>query len=512
MQASCLRFPATLFQVLAIAVVTVLCACRNDFEYTPSTGGLTFSKDTVFLDTIFANIASSTYTLKVYNTGDTDILIPEIKLGRAASSRYRLNVDGLDGQEFQEIPLLARDSLFVFVETTVDSLDFEPTTLVYTDDLLFGAEGNFQKVVLNTLVQKARFLFPRAGNGPGPGAVIPDLEELGSEVPDNSFWLQAGELNFNSDLPVVIYGYATVPEDSTLTIAAGTRVYFHQNSGLLVGPGASLNITGALSTDDTALENEVVFEGDRLEPGYSQVPGQWGTVWLSENSVDNSITNLTIKNATVGMIVDGNITNPPNALPLVNVQIHNSAITNLWAHGASINLENCILGNAGGASVDLEGGRYDFVHCTLANYWARGFRDTPTLTLRDTEDQNLEMASFENCVVDGNRSNELLLLPNTEAAFNFKFAHCALKFPESSTAFADNPLYNFEDTNRYIAITRNPKLSFTDPLKEDFSLQEDSEVLNLGDPTIALRAPLDLLGNDRTERPDLGALQYTTKN
>jgi hypothetical protein len=26
-------------------------------------------------------------------------------------------------------------------------------------------------------------------------------------------------------------------------------------------------------------ENEVVFEGDRLEPEYADVPGQWGTIF-----------------------------------------------------------------------------------------------------------------------------------------------------------------------------------------------------------------------------------------
>ena len=72
-------------------------SCRQDFEFIPSTGTLTFSKDTVYLDTVFSNIGSSTYTLKVYNQSDTDILIPSLKLSEGQNSNYRLTVDGMTG-------------------------------------------------------------------------------------------------------------------------------------------------------------------------------------------------------------------------------------------------------------------------------------------------------------------------------------------------------------------------------------------------------------------------------
>ena len=70
-------------------------SCRKDFEFTPSSGNLEFSKDTVYLDTVFTNIGSSTYNLKVYNKSNEDILIPSIKLGQGEASNYRLNVDGI---------------------------------------------------------------------------------------------------------------------------------------------------------------------------------------------------------------------------------------------------------------------------------------------------------------------------------------------------------------------------------------------------------------------------------
>ena len=72
-------------------------SCRKDFDFTPTEGALRFSKDTVYLDTVFTNIGSSTYTLKVYNTSNNDISIPKIKLQEGQNSNYRLNVDGMTG-------------------------------------------------------------------------------------------------------------------------------------------------------------------------------------------------------------------------------------------------------------------------------------------------------------------------------------------------------------------------------------------------------------------------------
>src|SRR5210317_1848916 len=112
-------------------------SCRNDFESIPSSGNLEFSKDTVYLDTIFTNIGSSTYNLKVYNRSDEDINIPTIQLAEGESSNYRLNVDGIPGKTFEDIQILAEDSIFVFIETTID-IDNYPNpenAFLYTDKI-----------------------------------------------------------------------------------------------------------------------------------------------------------------------------------------------------------------------------------------------------------------------------------------------------------------------------------------------------------------------------------------
>lgn len=86
-----------LLLLLIAGLAISLTSCRNDFTFEPSTGGLEFSKDTVYLDTVFTNIGSSTYTLKVFNKSDKDISIPKIQLGKGLNSKYRIMVDGMTG-------------------------------------------------------------------------------------------------------------------------------------------------------------------------------------------------------------------------------------------------------------------------------------------------------------------------------------------------------------------------------------------------------------------------------
>ena len=265
-----------------IALITLISSCRTDFITVPNSGDLSFSKDTVYLDTVFTNIGSSTYTLKVYNNSKNDITIPTIKLGKGLDSKYRMTVDGMIGNQgkfFDNITLLAKDSLYIFVETTAKTSDANPTDFLYTDQIQFDSGENLQKVELVTLVQDAVFLYPkRFGDGTTETLPIGEESVYGFYLDENDP-TNGNELQFTKQKPYVIYGYAAVPSGKTVNFEAGTKVHFHANSGIILSSGASIHVNGTVSTTDK-LENEVVFEGDRLEPDFSDVPGQWGTIWL----------------------------------------------------------------------------------------------------------------------------------------------------------------------------------------------------------------------------------------
>jgi len=221
--------------------------------------------------------------MKVYNRSSDDINIPTIQLAQGESSNYRLNVDGLPGKTFENILILAKDSIFIFIETTIDIENFPnpDNSFLYTDKILFDAGGNQQDVDLVTLVQDAVFLFPEKFNDGTIETISLGVDPEGEEILIEGFYLEDDELNFTNEKPYVIYGYAAVKPNKTLTVDAGARVHFHSNSGILVANQGSMKVNGEPSSDPELLENQVIFEGDRLEPNFSDIPGQWGTIWLS---------------------------------------------------------------------------------------------------------------------------------------------------------------------------------------------------------------------------------------
>ena len=501
---------------VGLALIVLTASCRKDFDYASSSGNLSFSKDTVFLDTVFTNIGSATYTLKVYNRGVRDILIPFIGLETGQNSSYRLNVDGLAGKEFTDIPLLAKDSLFIFIETTYDVAPTNQNEFLYTENLLFGTGPNTQNVPLVTLVRDAVFLYPATQSDGTKETLVIGQDANGNEIRVEGFYLDAEQLVFTNEKPYVIYGYAAIPDGNTLNIQAGARVHFHNNSGLIVESGASLHVNGSLSEDQELLENEVIFEGDRLEPAYAQEPGQWGTIWFRNGSTNNHLEHLTLKNATLGVRVEGTATWDTPSLTLRNTQIYNSLTHNLWATSAYILAENTVVGGAGGYGFLANlGGKYRFVHCTLANFWNHGFRTGTALALSNFEASEtlaLEQADFINCIVGGSMPVEFNLQANSGTPFNFHFAHCLLQFSGTESSYQNDPLYNFSDADRYMDVILDGDEDFFLPFENQFHIGANSFALDAADPDIVPVVPMDIQGLERLPNPDIGAYEFVPQN
>lgn len=497
-------------------------SCRKDFEFSPSTGNLEFSKDTIYLDTVFSNIGSSTYNLKVYNRSDNDIVIPTVRLSLGEASNYRLNVDGLAGKQFENIELLAKDSLFIFVETTIDINNFTNTDdiFLYTDKIEFDTSNNLQTVELVTLVQDAIFIYPNRDTN----KVIETLTlNIGGEFVETELQgreLLPNELNFTKDKPYVIYGFAAVPNGETLTIDAGARIHFHSESGLIVNQGATLQVNGSYSNDQELLENEVIFEGDRLEPNFAETPGQWGTIWLLDGSLNNIINYATIKNATVGILCDGNPNEVDNKLTITNSQIYNSSSFGLLGRNTSIGGENLVINNAGQSSfAGTIGGKYNFTHSTIVNYWNNGFRQLPSVLLNNfilDEDNNatianLTEANFNNCIIYGNDNPEIILdeIEDEAVVFNFKFTNCLIRFEDNNNNFT-GPNYDLNDVTKYEGNLFNEDPNFLDTDLNKLIIGDASTAINKGLTTFATQVPFDILNVNRTASPDLGAYQHIT--
>lgn len=491
--------------IFGILLTTV--SCRTDFDTVPSSGNLKFSKDTVYLDTVFKNIGSGTYQLKVYNTSKDDISIPTIQLKNGLNSKYRMTVDGMsgnNGKTFKDVLLLAKDSLYIFIETTADITDTDPGDFLYTDQIQFDSGTNLQEVALVTLIQDAIFLYPKQNSDGTKEKITIDGKPVDGFYLNENDAVSGNQLLFTNQKPYVIYGFAAVPESKTVTFEAGARVYFHANSGLYVDSKASLQINGAVSATDK-LENEVIFEGDRLESLYDDIPGQWNSVILSNGSKNHSINHLTLKNAITGL----HFKNPDNdtTIQIKNTQIYNCAEYGILAQNAHINGENIVINYAGLSGLScVYGGSYVFTHCTFNNNWQNtshfAVSLSNTLTGMSPVSNDLVQATFNNCIIYGSSTNEFNLSKSTTAAFVYQLNNCLLKFSGSTT----NPDYQFKtDAVHYNQIILNENPRFFNISQNKFNIDNTSSAFAKGNQ--AYNIPQDIIGKTRTLPPDLGAYQ-----
>lgn len=523
--------------LLFSGVVFTLTSCRNDFAFEQSTGGLEFSKDTVYLDTVFTNIGSSTYKLKVYNKSDKDISIPKIQLGKGTSSKYRLMVDGMTGDAgaqgkiFSNVELLAKDSLFVFIEVTSDIASANPTDFLYTDQIQFtNISGAPQTVELVTLIQDAYFIKPNrtevTPNHYNYESINLGVDDDNQQVVtvghtlDHSHPNNGDEYHWKNDKPYVVYGYALIPDNETLNVDSGARIHFHANSGLIVSKNATLKINGTAPNDHKPenITNEVIFEGDRLEPSFADVPGQWGAIIFYSKKTDNSINHLTLKNATVGILMQNlalfTDDDKPN-LTITNSQIYNCSNVGILARKSILNGNNLVMNTCGQADLACTfGGNYNFTHCTFNNNWnsskqvavlLNNYIDTDTTRYVS----NLNAANFNNCIIYGSNQNELFLDKKTEqgVTFFYNFNHCLIKFNNSS----GNAMYLPTNTTDFPgSVAANSSSSHNPNFKNssknqlwlslawDTALSNDSNYSNF----------TDIVDNPRSGTVALGAYQF----
>ncbi len=472
------------WSIFSIIVIIFLAGgCKKDSFNRD--GALTFSEDTVLFDTVFTTIGSATRQFKIYNRHQEQITISSIMLAGGLQSKYRMNLDGVAGVAFSNITIPPKDSLFVFVDVTLDPNNLSQPAIV-TDSILFNTNGIIQDVDLAAFGWDADFIYPTVFDNPiGPYTFL-DC---------NITWTSAE--------PHVIYGWAVVPDGCTLTIEAGTNVYSHKSSGIIVDEGGTLIVNG------TSL-NPVTFSSDRLDEFYEDQAGEWDRIRLLNGSKNNVINGAIIKNGNVGIEVDTVSPGSPNpTLTISNTIIENMAGASLLSLAGTVDAKNCVFGNAGQYSVALiNGGTHNFYHCTIGNYWVNGNRQTPALQITNWLETSTTYylkdlnSYFGNCIIYGNNQTEIGLDEDPSAAFNFEFDHCLIRVNTDDVDVSD--LAEFHDI-----IYIDPE--FVKPTEQNFALDTLSPAMNAGDISITNDAGIfdDVIGNFRPfgSGPDLGAYE-----
>ncbi len=487
------------FSIILLTIFTS--SCKKD-EFETGLVELKFSIDTLIFDTVFTTVGSATQVFQVYNNGNKDVKIASIRLANGDNSNFRLNVDGLPGKSFSDVEIGANDSLFIFVEVTVDPNNIN-TPLIVTDSILFSTNGYLQDIDLVAWGQDAYF-----HRAPANSQIAP------------FFLLSCNEI-WNNDKPHVVYGYAMIDSACTLTINEGTNVYFHPASGIIALNSSTLLVNGTQ-------QNNVTFQGDRLGADFKDIPGQWDRIWLSNINLNSNINSpgtknssikyAVIKNGTIGLLIDTAFDNINTNLTLLleNTIIKNMSSYALALRGSKVNAYNCVFSNCGAQTTNiLTGGIYNFYHCTFANYWNNDQRQNPAVSLNNYYLYNNTPiirplnAYFGNCIIYGKNDNELGFdSALTGNQFSFIFDHTLLKIENS---------FPTSDPSRYLSIIKasgqmnDP--NFADVENNNYQIDSlNSPAIDVGDINITNQNSIlnfDILGTSRPQRnsPDLGAYE-----
>lgn len=449
-----------------------------------SAAKLEFSTDSVLFDTVFTTIGSTTKVFKIYNRHNQKMNVAKVYLGTGSASQFRLNVDGDSGASLSDIEILANDSLFVFVQVTVNPTGINSPLLI-RDSVIFETNGNIQDIKLTAVGQDVYLHKPDHFpiNGLPPYSIIP------TSIP------------WSNDKPHLILGYAVVDSDSILTMNAGTRVYLNTGAVLWVFKDGTLKINGAK-------DNEVLFQGARLESAYKEIPGQWGKIWFMNGSKDNSINWAIIKNGSIGVQADSLGVAGVPLLNLNNTIIKNMSAAAVYGRGSHIRSTNCVFANCGQYVAALSiGGKYRFEQCIFANYWTQSQRATPLLQLNNYyisgstyNIRNLDSAYFGNCILYGNLAEEIGFDSSTFGGnFSYKFENCLLK----------TNLNTNNDGLHFATVYNNVDPDFLDVSTNDYQLKSSSFAIDKGYSNLII---FDLDNqprpNPNTSIPDLGAYEF----
>ena len=485
------------FFIINCGLITLF-SCRKDFDFREVDLDIRFSVDTLYLDTVFTGLNSSTRILKVFNNSNEGIRIQSVALARGDQSWYRLNVNGISGRNVTDVEIGPRDSIYIFVEITPLSNSLE---LLYVDSIMFRSGTSARYVHLVSLVQDAYFHFPNR--------FIAQFNLPYSLAPCNT--------TLPNDKPHVIYGYWVIDSLCTLTIEPGTRLHFHSGSGLWVFNGGTLLID---PQNAGSYENPVILQGDRLEPYYRDIPGQWGGplggVFLMGGSKSNLIQNAVIKNGTIGIVLDSLDAPAPNTL-IRNTRIFNFSRVGILGGFGSAEIQSSVVANCGLYCFYALGGRYRFTFTTFANYWNQSSRGTPAVALtnffedanRTIQTRDILKAEFSSCIIFGSNNQELGIFKaptSNSGILNYFFRNSFIKVDNDSSRRGydiNNSLF-FQDCK----FNLNPR--FRDIPANDYSIDSLSPAINQAFFNDAIEIPLDIRKRFRSNGglPDVGAYEY----
>ena len=455
--------------------------CQDDDSFSTNVSNiLSFSADTVKLDTVFSAVPTTTRTFWVHNESGDGIRCTKIRLERGNQSGFRVNVDGVylgseSGYQASEVEIRKGDSIRVFVELTSPVNGRNKPWLV-EDNLLFLLEsGVTQKVNLNAYSWDA-------------------IKYRNLHITNDT--------TLTGDRPIIVYGKLTVEEYATLTLAAGTTLYFHDGGGI--------DVYGRLCSQGEA-GKEVILRGDRLDWMFDYLPydlmsGLWDGIHFYETSYDNVMEFTDLHSSFNGIVCDSADVEKQK-LTLKNMTVHNCQGKGLSTVNCKVTAENCQFTNTLYECVDILGGDVTMNHCTLAQFYPFDSNRRPALNYYSTATMPLLRMDCINSIVTGYPEDVVMgATENENIPFNYRFISSILRTPavEDAEHIIDVIFENVEDTAS-VQGDKHFKLVDINTQHYDFHLDSLSPAINKGSKDYPVSDDRD--GKARDDQPDIGCFE-----
>lgn len=411
-----------------LGIAALVAGCKDDDSFSADLSGmLTFSTDSLSLDTLFSDTPSSTTSFWAYNHTDAGLRISQVRL-KNASSCFRVNVDGVyvDSVAY-DFEIRKGDSICVFVEVT-PPLAGQEEPRYFEDQIVFTLEsGREQAVVLNAWSWDPQY-----------------IDEL---VVDKDTTITATR-------PVVVKQGIVVKKDATLTLD-GMQLYFNGRAGVTV--------------NGTLIAKDCLFRGDRLDRMFNNLPydrvsGQWKGITIGESSQDNVFENCEIRNASNAVVCQSG-----SLLTLFNTTIHNCMGDGLSMKESIVKMENCRITNTAGDCLKLEKGKVTLDHVTLAQFYP--FIANRGVAMRFDQES---MVDCQNSLLTGYEDDVIM-----GAGEDYSFVNCIIRTPEPAdlSHFTD---VTWETSKDEVQGKDHFVLFDTDDLIYNFSIKEESPAFSKG--------------------------------
>jgi hypothetical protein len=121
---------------------------------------------------------------------------------------------------------------------------------------------------------------------------------------------------------------------------------------------------------------------------------------------------------------------------------------------------------------------------------------------------NLFDVDITNSIIDGNQNIEFLIEKLGDTNLDYKLNNSLIKFNDINDYFDNNPIYDFSNNLHYENLFKNLSPGFINAVDNDLRINQNSEIIGLGSHEFATQTPFDILNNNRTDSPDLGAYQH----